>query len=188
MYESHAEDKNQWMAGRKSNPPRAVCQVDSVDTNSMPNDALADLGELIRHLLPTPAVAPQRASPIPSDCELLVQCLLETVHPVQPVIRERSSITGMEVLLQSMLPVASVAEDTVHPRTDSREPMTRCFSCGESDNTTRRCLELDETFPLLPAGWRVDREDHEFVLRPPPKGPTCHTAGNVDWSGEGAQL
>ena len=113
----------QRMFGRKSDRPRAVCQVASVDTNSRPNDALADsdgLGELIRRLLPTPAVAPQRASPIPSDYELLVQRLLGTVQPVQPVIQERSSITDMEVLLQSMLPVAPLAEETVGPRTDRR--------------------------------------------------------------------
>ena len=179
VWESHAEDMNEWVV----DCPRAVCQVASVDTNSRPNDVLADsdvLGELMRHLLPTPAVAPQKATPIQSDYELLVQHLLGTVQPVQPVVQERSSITDMEVLLQSMLPVASVAEDEVRPLTDRREPMTRCFSCGEMDHTTPRCPDLDESFPFLPVGWRADWEDDEFVLRPPLKGATCPQAGNIN--------
>ena len=92
---------NKWEVDRKSDRPRAVCQVASVDTNSSPNDASADsgvLGELIRHLLPTPAIAPPKATPIQSDYELLVQRLLGTVQPVQPVVQERSSITDIEVL------------------------------------------------------------------------------------------
>ena len=142
------------------------------------------LGEFIRHLLPTPAVAAQRASLIPSDCELLVQRLLGTVQPVQPVLRERSSVPDMEVLLQSMLPAVSVAEDTVCACTDRREPMTRCFSCGESDHTTPRCLELDESF-------RSCQWVGEWIMKIMslcPKGPTCHPAGNGDWSGEGVSL
>ena len=79
------------------------------------------------HLLPTPAIVPVRATPIQSDYELLVQRLLGTVQPVQPTVQERSSVTDMEVLLKSMLPVASVAEETVRPPMDRREPEPRCF-------------------------------------------------------------
>ena len=74
VWEGHAEDMNKWEVGRKSDRPRAVCQVASVDTNSRPNDALADsdvLAELMRHLLPTPAIVPQKANPIQSYHELL---------------------------------------------------------------------------------------------------------------------
>ena len=183
VWESLAEDMNKWEVGRKSDRPRAVCQVASVDTNIRPNDALADsdvLGELMRHLLPTPAIAPQKATPIQSDYELLAQRLLGTVQPVQMVVQERSSITDMEVMLQSMLPVAPVAEDKVRPLTDRREPMTLCFSCGETDHTTPLFADLDESFPFLLAGWWAAREDDEFVFPPPPKGATCPQAGNVD--------
>ena len=126
------------------------------------------------------AIAPPRATPIQSDYELLVQRLLGTLQPVQPRVQERSSVTDMEVLLQSMPPVASVAEETMRPPTDRREPSPRCFSCGEMDHTTPRCPDLDETFSFLPAGWRANREDDEFVLRPPQKGATCPQAGNVN--------
>ena len=119
------EDTSKWEVVRKSDRPRVVCQVASVDTNSRPNDASADsdvLVELMRHLLPTPAISPPKATPIQSDYELLIQRLLGSVQPVQPMVQERSSITDIEVLLQSMLPVASVAEDKVHPPADRREP------------------------------------------------------------------
>ena len=62
------------------------------------------LERIRRHLLPTPAVSSPKATPIPSDRELLIQRLLGTVHPVQPVVQERSSLTDIEILLQSMLP------------------------------------------------------------------------------------
>ena len=177
-----------WEVGRKSDRPQAVCQVASVDTTSMSNDASADkdvLGELISHLLPTLALAPPRATPIQSDYELLVQHLLGTVQPVQPRLHDCSSVTDMEDMLQSLLPVVSVAEETVHLPTDRWAPGPRYFSCGEMNHITPRCPDLDESFQLLPAGWRTDREDYEFVLRPPQKGVTDSQAGNVDCSGEG---
>ena len=105
VWESHTEDMNKWEIGRKSDRPRAVSQVASVGVNSRLNDASADkdvLGELMSHLLPKPAIAP-----IQSDYELLVQRLLGTVQPVQPRVQECSSIADMEVLLQSMLSLAS---------------------------------------------------------------------------------
>ena len=153
---------SKWEVGHKSDRPRVVCQVASVDATSRPNDASADkdvLGELMSHLLPTPAIAPPRVTPIQSDYELLVKRLLGTVQPVLPRLQDRSSVTDIEVLLQSLLPVAS----------DRREPGPRCFSCGEMDHTTPRCPDLDESFPFLPAGWRADRE-----------GATGPQAGNVD--------
>ena len=145
VWESHAEEMNKWEVGRKSDRPRAVCQVASVDATSKPNDASADkdvLGELMSHLLPTPAIAPPRATPIQSDYELLIQSLLGTVQPVQPRVQECSSVTDMEIMLQSMIPVASVAE----------EPSPRCFSCGEMDHTTPRCPDLDESFSVSASG------------------------------------
>ena len=128
-------------------------------------------------LLPTPAASPPKATPIPSDRELLVQRLLETVNHVQPVVQERSGIANIEVLLQSMLPVASVVEDNVRPPTDHQEPTAGCFSCRESGHATSRCPVLDESFPFLPLGWRADRMDNEFVLRPPPRGGQLSSSG-----------
>ena len=93
-----------------------VYKVPNVDTDSKPTEALEDsdvLGLLMKHLLPTPAVSPPKETSIPMDRELLLQRLLGTVNPAQPVVQERSGITNIEDLLQSMLPVTSVAGDSV---------------------------------------------------------------------------
>ena len=50
----------------------SVYRIDHVRTESGPEVTSEDqdrLGSLMRHLLPTPAVAPPRATPIPSDCD-----------------------------------------------------------------------------------------------------------------------
>ena len=98
VWESHAEDTDSWGVCHKSERPRAVYQVVNVNTDNKPKVALEDsdvLGLLMRHLLPTPAVSPPKATPILLDRELLNQRLLGTVHPVQPV-QERSSIADIE--------------------------------------------------------------------------------------------
>ena len=125
-------------------------------------------------------MSPLKATPIPSDRDLLIQRLLGTVHPVQPVVQERSRLTDIEILLQSMLPVGSVTEADVQPPAHRQESTAGYFSCGELDHATERCPVLDESFPFLPPGWREDRMDDEFVLRPAPRGAACQQAGNVD--------
>ena len=103
------------------------------NTNSKPEVASEDsdvLGLLMRHLLPTPAVS----TPILSDRELLVQRLLGTVYPVQPVVQERSSLTDIDILLQSMLPVGSVEEEKARPPADRRQ----CVFCVESQTMRPR--------------------------------------------------
>ena len=183
MWESHADDTDNLRNCHSPDRPRAVYQVVNVNTDSEPKVASEDsdvLGKLLRHLLPTSAVSPPRAAPILSDCELLIQRLLGTVRPVQPVVQERSSVTDIEIILQSLLPVGSVFEENVGPPADRQEPTAVCFSCGELSHATSWCLVLDESLPFLPPGWRVDRTDDEFVLRPPPKVADRHQAGNVD--------
>ena len=171
VWESHAEfeDTDKWGVCHKSECPRAVYQVARVDTDSKPTVASEDsdvLGLLMRHLLPTPAVSSPKATPIPSDSELLIQRLLGTVHHVQPVVQEHSSLTDIEILLQSMLPVGSVAEENVQPPPDRQEPTTGCFSCGKLGHATARCPVLDESFPFLPPGWRIDRTMNLYYDRP----------------------
>ena len=51
------------------------------------------------------SVATEGETPILSDSDLLIQRLLGAVRPVQPVVQERSRLTDIEILLQSMLPV-----------------------------------------------------------------------------------
>ena len=123
-------------------------------------------------------VSPPRNTPIPSDGELLIQRLLGAVRPAESVIQEWSRLTDIEIKVKSMLPVGSVAE--VPPPVHRPESLEGCFSCGELTHETEQCLVLDEAFPFLPLGWRADRVDDEFILRPGPTGSPGEQAGNVD--------
>ena len=74
-WESHAEDTDSWGVFHEPERPRAVYQVVNVNTDSKPKVASEDsdvLGRIMRHLLPTPAVSPPKATPFPSDHELLI--------------------------------------------------------------------------------------------------------------------
>ena len=92
------------------------------------------LGALMRHLLPTPVVSPPEATPLPLECDLLIQCLMGNILPVQPLQQERSSFTDMEILLQYLLPVGSPVME--EPRLIDRQNRSSgvCFLCGESSH------------------------------------------------------
>ena len=136
--------------------------------------------EIISKLLPT--LAPPK---MPSDRDLLVQRLLETLAPSKPVVRERSAVTDLETMLLSWLPVGTVKEDTVVSPRASIVSADGCFSCGISTHTTENFRTLDESFPFLPIGWWAERVGDEFILGPgSPVGSEDHEMGNDDWSGE----
>ena len=175
MKMSHAEDTDIWGACPSPERPRPVYQVDDIQPESKPEVSSEDqdmLDLLMRQLLPTPAVSRPRATPIPLDRELLIQRLRGPEHPVRPVLQERSNLTYIEILIQSLLPVGSVVEENVRPT-------VVCFSCGESGHATSRCPVLDDSFPFLPPGWQVDQMGDGFSLRPPPRGADCLRLGNV---------
>ena len=86
VWESHTEATDSWSGGPDPEYPRAIYQV-AKDTQS---DAL---DQIMRQLLPTPAVSPQKVTPIPSDRDLLIQRLLGAV---QPVVQEQSRLMDME--------------------------------------------------------------------------------------------
>ena len=126
--------------------------------DSQPNVASEEsdvLEQIRRHLLPTLAVSPPKATPIPSDRGLLIQHLLGPVHPVQPVVQERSRLTDIKILLQSMLPVGSVTEAGVDGWV---------FSCGELDHETEWCPVLDESCPR--GGGQIGRTMNLYYDRP----------------------
>ena len=148
VWENHAEVTDSWGGGQKPEFPWAIYQVAE---DSLPNVASEKSDLLKRPLLQAPAVSP---IPIPSDYDLLIQRLLEQC--IQPVVQERSRLTDIEILLQSMLPVGSVAEAVVQPPARRQESTAGCFSCGEWDHTTERCPALDESFPFLPPGWQAE--------------------------------
>ena len=85
---------------------------------------------------------PQKAAPIPSDCELLIQRLLGVLRPPQPVIQERSKLTDMEIVLQNLLPVGSVVEEDGPFSEPIVESLAGCFSCGELTHETDRVISI----------------------------------------------
>ena len=89
------------------------------------------------------------------------------------MVQERSRLTDIEILFLSMLPIGSVTEADVPPPVPRQESTAGCFSCGVPAHETEQCPVLDESFPFLPPGWRADRIDDEFILRPGPRGPPC---------------
>ena len=174
MWESHTEATNSWSGGPDPEYPRAIYQV-AEDTQSPVALKESDaLDQIMRELLPTPAVLPPKATPIPSDRVVLIQRLLGAVRPVQPVEQERSRLTDIEIMLQSMLPVGSVKEADVPPPAPHLESPVGYFSYGDLTHETEQCPVLDESFSYLPLGWRVDRIDDKFILQP------CQQVGNVD--------
>ena len=118
----------------------------------------------MKRLLPSPAETTQGTASIPSDYELLAQRLCEMAQP--PVPGNPDTI-DIENLLRKLIPVGSVEEKAIRPVPEVRDPTSVCFSCGDDDHTASGCGALNESFPFLPAGWQVDRQDNKCILRAP---------------------
>ena len=80
VWESHTEATDSWSGGPEPEYPRAIYQV-AEDTQSPVGFNVSDaLDQIMGQLLPTPAVSPPKATPIPSDRYLIMQCLLGAVR------------------------------------------------------------------------------------------------------------
>ena len=184
MWESPAEDTACWGAGHIPTRPLPVYLVDDVGMEGGPVSYSDDqdlLESLVQHLLPTPALSPPNVSPIPSEHEQFIQRLLGEEPPLRPLLPERTNLTDMEILLQGLLPVGSLATEH-QPRGGGgccHESTVMCFSCGESGHPASRCPAMDDTFPFLPPGWQADWTGDGFVMRPPQKGADRCLEGNV---------
>ena len=105
------------------------------------------------HLLPTPVVSPPKATPIPSELELLIQHLMGNDRPVQPAPTRRSGFTNMEVLVQHLLPATPPAREQPTRESGRWDWSTAvCFSGGKLSQAESQCPALDVTFPFLPPG------------------------------------
>ena len=127
VWESHTEATDSWRGGPEPEYPRAIYQVAEDTQSPVALKESNALDQIMRQLLPTPAVSPPNATPIPSDRDLLIQRLLGAVRPVQPVVQERSRLMDIEIILQSMLPVGSVKEADVPPPAPCPESPAGCF-------------------------------------------------------------
>ena len=138
VWESHCEVEIQPRTSADRRPARAICQVTEVEPTPATSKETESVEDIIRKLLPTPALPPPQAVPIPSDRDVLIQHLMEAICPPTPVPQERSAATDLETLLLNWLPVGSVTEEDAaspDPPADSAEG---CFSCGGL--THRFCL------------------------------------------------
>ena len=107
-------------------------------------------------LLPTPALRPPQAVPIPSNREVLIRQMMEAICPPTPVAQERSAATELETLLLNWLQVGTVTEEDAASPDPSTASAEGCFSCGDLTYTTDQCQTLDESFPFLLTGWQAE--------------------------------
>ena len=180
VWESHIEVASGRQMGVDRHSPHAVCQVTEDSQPPAVSAGSETLEDIMRRLLPTPKVPPPKAATIPSDRELLIQCLLGAIRPPQPVIQERSKLTDMEIMLQNWLPVGAVMEEDISSSESLSESLEGCFSCGVLTHTTDQCQTLDESFPFLPTGLQADHIGDKFILRPGLAGPPSQQMGNAD--------
>ena len=169
VWESHCDVEIEPRMSDDRRPARAVCQV-SVDERIPP--ALPEtetLEDIIKRLLPTPALPPPQADPIPWYRDLLIQRLMGTVCPPEPVAQERSAVTELETMLLNWLPVGTVTEENAVSPNPSADSADGCFSCGVLTHTTDQCRTLEELFPFLEMAGGTDwRTVHPGTGSPEP--------------------
>ena len=181
VWESHCEVESTPRMSADRCPARAICQITEDEPAPAASPKTGNWEDIIRKLLPTPALPPQPAVPIPSDRDVLIQQLMGALCPPTPVARERSPATDLETMLLNWLPVGAVTEEDAASPDPSVDSAEGCFSCGELTHTTDQCRTLDESFPFLPAGWQAEHIGDQFILGPgPPARPQSQQMGNAD--------
>ena len=77
---------------------RVISQVTEVEPAPATSPETETVEDIIRKLLPTPALPPPQAVPIPSDRDLLIQQLMAAICPPTPAAQERSAAIDLETL------------------------------------------------------------------------------------------
>ena len=133
------------------------------------------LEDILTRLLPTAALPPPQADPIPADQDLLIQRLMGTICPPKPVAQERS-VTELETMLLNWLPVGTVTEEKAASPNPSTVSAEGCFSCGVLTHTTADCRTLDAGRFYLRDGRRNASETSSSWDRVPQE------VGTVPWN------
>ena len=181
VWESHCEVEIEPRTSVDRRPARAICQVTEVEPAPATSLETETLEDIIRMLLPTPALPPPQAVPIPSDWDVLIQQLLGVLCPPTPVAPERLEVADLETMLLNWLPVGTVTEEDAASPDPSADSAEGCFSCGGLTHTTDQCWTLDESFAFLPTGWQAEHIGDQFILGPgPPARPQSQQMGNAD--------
>ena len=148
VWESHREVEIEPRTSANRHPAHAICQVTVDEQAPAASPEMETLEDIIRKLLPTPALPPLQAVPIPSDRDLLIQRLMVAICPPKPVAQERSTVTELETMLLNWLPVGTVTEEAAASPNPSADSAEGCFPCGVLIHTTEQCQTLDESFPF----------------------------------------
>ena len=181
VWESHLEVEIEPRKSTDRRPARVICQVTVDEQAPAASPETETLEDIIRKLLPTPALPLPKAVPIPLDRDLLIQRLIGAICPPQLVAQERSTVTELETMLLNWLPVGTVTEEDAASPHSSADSAEGCFSCGILTHMTDQCQTLDESFPFLPTGWQAERIRDQFILGPGPQvGPLSQQMGNAD--------
>ena len=181
VWESHCEEEIQPQTSADRRPVRVICQVKEVEPAPATSPETETAEDIIRKLLPTPALPPPQVVPIPSDRDLLIQQLMAAICPPTPVAQERSAAIDLETLLLNWLPVGTVTEEDAASPDLSSDSAKGCFSCVDLTHTTDQCQTLDELLPFLPMGWQVEHIGDQVILGPgPPARPQGQQTGNAD--------
>ena len=107
VWESHTEVG---YGGPDLKFPHTISQVAEGTQSQLGSIASDTLQESMGLLLPTPALSPPRVTRSSSDCELLIQRIMEAVCPERTVIQKQSQGPGIELGLRSLLPVRAIPE------------------------------------------------------------------------------
>ena len=167
VWESHAdlEDKRGWYPSPGRSLPLYTINEWGTEGDDLPGAADDMTPE---HLLPTPVVSPPKATPIPSELELLIQRLMGNDRLVQPAPTRRSGFTNMEVLIHHLLPATPPVREQPTRESGHRDWSTAvCFSGGKLSQAKSQCPALDVTFPFLPPGWQAEKVGGGFVMQSP---------------------
>ena len=131
---------------------------------------------LLRRLLPT---APPR--PMPAEIEILLERLLSGRSALTPPPPPQTGITGMETLMQRLLPGTPVPASRSRPGPTRRDWTTIvCLSCGKPGHGVGRCPELDDIFPYMLPGWSAEKVGANFMMISPRVAAESRRAGNGD--------
>ena len=146
VWESHRDVETEPRTSADRRPARAVCQVTVNERIPTASPETETLENILRRLLPTPALLPPQADPIRADQDLLIQRLMGTICPPKSVAQDRSSMTELETMLLNWLPVGTVTEEKAVSPNPSTVSAEGCFSCGVLTHTTADCRTLVFTY------------------------------------------
>ena len=207
VWKSHAEAGCDVQARKFPHTISQVAEGTQPELGSMTSDVFQ---KSTGRVLQMPALLPPGVTCSSSDCELLIQRLMEVVRPGRSGIQERpqrpdtglelrsslcsSAIPGMDAptrvprLEEGMDPSSPVQLDPVLEVDPPVRGWDRvCFSCGQQGHGVSRCSRIDTSFPFLLDGWSVGVRNGRYQTTRTNMDGRNYTPGKGGWSGREGQ-